>query len=134
MTVEDAVVSYLATDTNVVALVSTRVHVLILPQSPVLPAIRVQLIDEPKAYQLRGEDGLVASRVQVDAFGRDYATTGALAVAIDAALSGKSFLVGSPTFEVVSAFRLDRRVLYEAEELRMIRILQDYQVWARTIH
>lgn len=136
MTVEQAVVEHLAADGGVAALVSTRVYQLRLPQSRTLPAVRVQIIDEPILYHLRGAAGIAGARVQVDAFATEqaYSTAVTLGEAIDAALSGQTFSVGSPAFEVVGVFRLDRRVMYEADELQLVRVLQDYWVWARTSH
>jgi len=134
--VEAAVVAHLASDMAIAALVGTRVYHLKLPQSAKLPAVRVQLIDEQVGYQLRGEDGATPARIQVDAFAAEpaYDVAIAIATAVDDALSGQRFSVGSPAFEVIGVFRLDRRVMYEAEELRLVRVLQDYRVWSRTIH
>lgn len=140
MTVEQAVVDRLRTTAGVSALVGTRVYQLLLPQQPTLPAIRVQLIDEPRWYHLRGESAVTRARVQVDVFeaatiAAPYVSAAAVADAVDAALSGQVFTDGSPTtLEVVGVFRQDRQVLYEADELRLVRVLQDYWVLSRTVN
>ena len=138
MTVEQVVRERLLGDGPLSALVSTRVYMLKLPQKPTLPAGRVQLITEPLDYHMRGEDGAVRSRVQVDAYQYETATDPYdsvcdVAAAANAALSGHKFTdAGSPvSLEVTGAFRQSRRVLYEADEFRLIRISQDFIVWSK---
>lgn len=139
MSVEQAVIAQLVADADVAALVGTRVYQLKLPEQPTLPAVRVQLIDEPLSYHQRGVNGLRRARVQTDAYAWEYdtahpepyATANDLADAIDHALSGQSFSdAESPnTVQVSGCFRETRIPMYEAEELRIVRILQDYIVW-----
>ena len=139
MTVEEAVIDRLVTTAGVTALVGTRVYQFVLPQKPTLPAIRVQLVSDPRSYHLRGVNGLERSRVQVDAYaavtsGSDpYASAEAVADAIDTALSGVAFETSdSPSSRAVTAsFRITRMPIYESEELRQVRMLQDFDVWSR---
>lgn len=139
MTVEGVVRERLLADGPLTALVGTRVYMLKLPQKATLPAVRVQLIDEPKDYQLRGEDGAIRARVQVDAYQYETATdwytdASDVADAVDASLSGKTYTdAGSPvSIRVTGGFRQSRRVVHEAvEEFRLVRISQDYLVWWR---
>jgi len=136
VTVEKAVVARLASDAGVAALVGQRVYQLIMPQKPTLPAVRVQLISDPEFYHLRGGSVAARARVQTDVFtaaasGYDAATT--LAAVVDTVLSGAKFTIGSPPeIEITGAFRDNRFVAYEPDELRMIRVMQDYIVWYRT--
>ncbi len=142
MTVEEAVLEHLVADVGVSALVGSRVYQLKLPQKPTLPAVRVQLIDEPVTYHLRGGYTLTRARVQTDAFaseasgGDPYRSALAVAEAIDTALSGQRFTSqGSPPErQITGAFREDRRVMYEADELREVRVLQDYIVWSTSVN
>lgn len=122
------------------ALAGGRVYQLKLPQRPILPAIRVQLISDGTGYHLRGEDRARRSRVQVDVYVADegdaYTTAEALADEAHSMLVGEPFAVsdgGSPeeSLRVTGAFRAARRALYEADELRLVRIQQDYIVWTR---
>lgn len=133
MTAEEAVVDKLLATAAVTALVSQRVHQLILPQHPTYPAIRVQLIDEPEEYQLRGTSQPTYSRVQVDAYERvgavdAYLTATTIAAAVNDALTVVLWEVGSPPFVVSGVFRKDKRVLYEDEEFKLVRVMQDYRV------
>lgn len=148
MTPEEAVRERLLSIAAVTAIVGSRVHQLVLPQEPTLPAIRVQLIDDVPSYHLRGENGLVPSRVQVDSYagiasGQDpYARAGALASAVEgnweggspsppSGLSGwRGSLGGSPpSFYIGFAKRVDRAATFEAAPVSMVRIRLDYIVW-----
>jgi hypothetical protein len=140
MTVESAVRAQLAADPAVAALVGGRVYQLKLPQGVTLPAVRVQLIDEPAAYHLRGADKLHEARVQTDVYatetsgGDPYATAEVVADAVDEALSGRKFAIGTPPARrIAGAFRISRRTLYESDVLREVRILQDYDVFSEPI-
>lgn len=139
MTVEHAVRSYLLTVAAVTSIVSQRVYQLILPEKPTLPAVRIQLIDEPKDYHMRGATNETRARLQIDAYGSasaavaadPYAVVTNLADAIDDALSGQVF--ESEGLRISGAFRNSRRVGYESEELRLLRCLQDYTVWSKVL-
>jgi uncharacterized protein DUF3168 len=148
MTPEVAVLNRLLDIDAVTAIVGARVYQLRFPQRPTFPAIRVQLIDDVPAYHLRGENGLIPSRVQVDDVAEEgdgtnpYAQASALASAIAGSwlpgspgpptgLSGwRGDLGGSPpTIRVEFIRRIDRSVLYDPGELRQVRIRQDFLVW-----
>jgi hypothetical protein len=133
--VELAVRSHLAQDSGVTTLVSTRIYQVRLPQSPTLPALRVQLISEPHNHHLRGPDGAARARVQIDTYVSDgiadpYGSIDAIGSAIRTALDGATFTVSG--VEVTGAMCVDRRVMYEADDLRLWREMQDYIVWTRT--
>lgn len=140
MTVEEAVRARLLTLATVTALVSTRIYMDKLPASPTYPCVRVTLVSEISDYHLRGESGARTGRVQVDAFAREvsgvdpYALAVAVAEAIHgdgsgSALSGFVGSIGSPAFNINGMFRVDRRRQYDPEELRVLTMSQDYQVW-----
>lgn len=141
MTCEVAILDRLKGRAAVAALVGTRVYQLKLPQKPTLPAIRVQLISEPATLHMRGPDGMVRSLIQVDAFANEidaanpdpYGTVTRLADAVDDALHGAAFpsTDSPPSVQVLMVKRENRMPLYEAAELRIVRISQDYYVWWR---
>lgn len=139
MTVEDAVVARLLTLSAVTALVSTRVYLDKLPQSPTYPCVRVQQIDEQQAPHLRGALSLRTARIQVDAFAQErsgvspYAMAQAVADAVHGGddgtgLSGWAGEIGSPAFTIHASARVDRRRSYDPDELRVVTVSQDYQV------
>lgn len=139
MTVEEAVVGRLLDIAAVTALVSTRVYLDKLPQSPTYPCVRVQLVSEVQEHHLRGGNSMKTARVQVDAFAREvsgvnpYALAAAVADAIHGGddgtgLCGWTESIGSPALVVMAAFRLERRRQYDPDELRVCTMSQDYQV------
>jgi hypothetical protein len=145
MTVEEAIRARILMLSAVTAVVGTRVWLDKLPQSPIYPCARVQLIDDPASYHLRGPDGTTRARVQVDAYAKEgaggdpYGQVTALAAAINGnglgdsatGLSGWRGVIGSPAFEVTGCFRIDRTRRYDPEELRILTMSQDYYVWYR---
>lgn len=135
MTVEEAVRAQLLATSAVTDLVGTRIYMLVLPQKPTLPAIRVQLIDNPEDYHLRGPVDLTPARVQVDVYahaatsGNDpYASASAIAEQVNAALIAAPWSTGSPGRQIAGAFRKSRRTMYEGDEFRIVRVFQDYMV------
>ncbi|HEX8030275.1 MAG TPA: DUF3168 domain-containing protein [Vicinamibacterales bacterium] len=141
MTIEQIVVERLLSIVAVTSLVSTRVYLDKLPQSPVYPCVRVTLIDELEDYHLRG-GGLKTVRIQVDGFAKElsgidpYAMAAAVSDAIhgDDAGSGLSGWIGefgSPALQVQACLRVDRRRYYDPEELRVLTMSQDYRVTYR---
>jgi hypothetical protein len=148
VSIEEALRDRLLGLAGVTALVSARVYLLKLPQSPTYPAVRIQPVGEFEEYHLRGRERILRSRVQVDAFTNEgsvsdpYGTAAALADAIagdgngDVA-TGLSGFVGDlggspPALHIAMCQRLERRVLYDPEELRVVRMVQDFDVhwWA----
>jgi hypothetical protein len=139
VTVEALVRERLLATSAVTALVGTRIYMLVLPQRVTYPAIRVQLVDEPVRYHLRGEDGSRRARVQIDAYDQPvgstdpYAGASAVADAVRTALSGQRFTEASSpvTLEVTGVLFVGRRPLYEPDELRIVRVSQDAIVWSK---
>lgn len=134
MNVEEAIATKLIATGGVAALVGTRVWVLKLPQNPVMPAVRVQLISEPREYHLRGDQHARRARVQIDDYakeatgGNPYAIAMTLADAIETAVvTGPPYTQG--TVKVLGCYRDNRVPVYEAEELRLVRVMQDFIVW-----
>ncbi len=145
MTVEEAIRARVVGLSQVTALVSTRVYLDKLPQDVAYPCVRVMLVDDLESYQLRGPDGTLTARVQLDAYAQEasgvdpYASASSLAQAIDwdgagesaTGLAGWKGTVGSPPFEVLKCFRVNRTRFYDPEELRVVTISQDYLVTYR---
>lgn len=77
----------LIADAGVSALVGTRIFPMIRPQDSALPAVRYQVISDPRPEHLKGYDGARSSRVQYDCFAETYLGARALANAVIAALA-----------------------------------------------
>lgn len=144
MTVEEAIRALLVTMANLTALVSTRIYLAKLPQTPTYPCVRVSLVSELSDYHLRGGAGIGTARVQVDNYAREVSGVDPYALAVVVAdaingddagsgLSGWQGGIGSPPFEVLSSLRLERRQSYDPDELRIVMMSQDYRVTFRTL-
>jgi hypothetical protein len=145
VTVEEAIWARVNSLPAVAAIASTRVYLEKLPQSPTYPCVRVQLVDDPQLYHVRGPQGSRRARVQVDAFVQEVsgvdpqARVSALSAAIDgdglgrdaSGLSGFIGGIGSPPFEIQGCFRVDRTRRYDPDELRVLTMSQDYMVTYR---
>lgn len=140
MTPELAVATRLLACTAVTTLVGARVYMLRLPQKGTFPAVRVARISGVFDQQLRGPDDLAMARVQVDAYDVErpsadaYATVSALADAIRGDGLGPSASGLWGWTGVVDGLRIlnvrvdDSGADYEGDELRLIRIRQDFLV------
>lgn len=148
MTIEAAIAERLLDISALTALIGDRVYQMKLRQGAIYPAVRIQQISAQDEVHLRGPVGLERARIQVDAFmnevGSWYATCAAVADAIHGDGLGPSAsglhgwsgdIGGSPaSIRVVLIERIDRRPDYEAGELRIVRIRQDYRVhWQRVM-
>jgi hypothetical protein len=143
MSPEEAVVARLLTIPAVTAIVGTRVWLVILPQSPVTPCVRVQQVSQiDDGQNLRGGGGSRGwARVQVDAVtdvddpGNAYDVARQLTEAIhgDGRGTAATGLLGwrgtSDGLAITGIFSLlDGVAEFEPEELQQLRIRRDYQV------
>lgn len=139
MTIVDAIGTRIASLAAVVAIASTRVTSLILPQKGTLPAVRVSLISKLHRAHLRGTVGLRRVRIQVDAVaGPSSSDPYATANALDAAIHG-DFVAGEATglagwqgtvggIDVRAVLPEDAREQYLGDELRQVVVSRDYFV------
>lgn len=142
MTAAEAVIARLKAVSAVTAIVASRVYNVKLPQSPTLPAIRVQRISDTEEAHLRGGVQYFRTRVQVDAVTREGSGYDhvAVATALDAAMvgdragSGLAYYrgsFGSPAFVVDVILPDTAREGYDAVELNEFRVMRDYIVMHR---
>lgn len=133
------VIARLENVAGVTALVSTRIYQGVLPQSATCPAIRVQHIGEVRRQHLRGDAGIIVSRVQVDAVA-DGGNPITDAQAVDAAIVGDasgSALLGfkgeSGGVFIHNVEPAGEREFFDADELRQYRVIRDVLVsWSQT--
>lgn len=141
MTVATAIVERLLSLSAVTALVSTRIRVMKLRQTDVLPAIKVQRVGETEQMHLRGSVGLFRSRVQVDSVALESsgADPYASATAVDDAvhgdgagsgLCGWSGEIGSPAFQIAAILPDGVVESYDLDS-KQVRMIRDYIVWHR---
>lgn len=105
---------------------AARIHPVILPQNPVLPAISYQRIDAEHVHDHGGMSGLAHARMQLDCWDDDYAGARDLAEKVRLALDGFTGVVGSTTFGAI--WLLDERDLYDDAPL-FYRRSMDFDVW-----
>lgn len=142
MTVEESVRQRLLQLTDLTALVSTRIYLDKLPQSPTYPCVRVTLISDPREQHLRGPNSVRTARIQVDSYASEssgvdpYARVIAVADAVEgdglgdgaSGLSGWIGAIGSPALSILDADPGDRRRSYDPQELRLLTMSQDYMI------
>ncbi len=142
MTPEQAIRARLLATPAVTAIVASRIYEIAAPESPTVPLIVIRLVSEPVEYHLRGPVGTITTGVQIDGYVSERAISAsddpganlnALGAAIDASLSGQVFTAGSPaSIQVTGVFRRNRmKPPRAADELRYLRVIQDYIVWSK---
>jgi len=93
MSVEQAIVQLLKADTDVAALVGTKIYPQIAPQNKVYPYIVYHLVTEIPLRHLASASNLSYSRQQLDIFADTYAKAKDLAEKVFQALDGFRGLV-----------------------------------------
>ena len=77
MVIEEALMTYLLTQSGLTALVSNRIYFLKLPQTPKLPAVVIQKIDSPKLHGFSADYGAM-TRIQVTSWALSYSGASAI--------------------------------------------------------
>lgn len=118
---------------GLVALVSTRVYPVILPQAPMLPAITYQIVTNDSEYSMEGPSRLADPRMQIDLYAGTALGVQQLRDAVMAALSGTKGVFGSPPVRIQGIFRTMELDAYEeqleASGPRMWRKTLDFNLW-----
>ena len=99
-TVDEGLVAYLQNYAGLVALISTRVYLMLIPQSATLPCLTVTRISTPRTltHDSVGATGLLAHpRFQFNAYATTYASGKAITDQLRAALNGKTGSIGYQT-------------------------------------
>jgi len=130
MTIEEALRTYLLADANISSLVSTRIYYQYLPQNPVYPLIRYQVISDESLYSNDGDIGLDRPRIQFDSDSDDSEQCIALAGLIRKRLSGFRGAISGKQVQGIfrDNVRDDDEVLADGIT-KIYRRLQDFFVW-----
>lgn len=144
MTADEAVVARIEEISAVTALVDDRVFALKAPQDEKRPLIVVQKASDVRQSHFRGGSLRGRARVQVDVHvsetsgGDPKLMAEAIVAAVNGnysgdALAGWRGTLGSPPL-TIEEIRFSQEIgpLYEAEELRSVRIIQEYDVFYMT--
>lgn len=127
--------SILLADTAVSAAIGgVRIYPSTLPQGVTLPSLVQNLISEDMGYHTQGDDGLMAARIQIDAWALTPDLAVSLADLVFDRLSGYSGTAGygsnSPqnTMTVRGAFLSQGRESYDSAS-KMYARQRDYILW-----
>lgn len=124
---EAALAAILSADAAVFAIVGARIHPIQRPQGSATPALVMTRTGGGHAYTYAARDGLVESRVQIDAWADRYADAKALARAVTDALSG--FRAASGTIRSAFLFA-ERDGLAEIDPGgTLARVSLDFTIW-----
>jgi hypothetical protein len=96
---EQDLLTYLLAQTNVAAVVGSRVTWVKAPQGVARPNVILHRIAGLRDTTNDGPSGFVSSRIQVDCFGVSFLSAKTAANAIEVALSGGHFIQGSTEFQ-----------------------------------
>ena len=125
MTVDEALVSRLATAPDVAALVGERIFAEVLPYGQAMPAITYQHISLSPLPVLRGTAGLDNPRVQIDCWADTYNEARSLARAVRGAMKGLESVAES---YIGAASLIGSRGLPDADSRRS-RVSMDFSLW-----
>lgn len=132
-TLEEALISYLKAYAGLVALISTRVHVMDKPRAVVYPCLTFQRIDTPRihTHDTSGASGDLASpRIQFDAWADTYAAAKAITDQLRAALNGKKGAIGTaPNQVTISAALVETERTFTDEVINKYRSQSEYTIW-----
>ena len=82
-----ALYTYLQTQADLTALVSTRMYPVRLPQKPTLPALVITKIAKPREYSHSGDSNLANPTYQFDCWAKTHQDAVALQAKLDLALT-----------------------------------------------
>ncbi|MEF2551991.1 DUF3168 domain-containing protein [Aurantimonas sp. A2-1-M11] len=85
---EEALTGYLLATAGLTALVDNRVNWNARPQASATPSVVLTRVGGTPDYTMAGASGLVASRIQIDAWGKTFASAIGVSRAVKTALSG----------------------------------------------
>ena len=129
MVIEEAIYTYLSNHAGLTALVSTRIHPLIMPQSTVLPAVTFSKVSGPRVHAMQQDAGLAYPRFQVSCWGATYKSAKDVAAQVRAALQDFKGTMGGVGGVVVSGvFIQDENDLYEPGT-QVYHIALDFVIW-----
>lgn len=126
--IEDNVVAYLLTKTDITNIVTARIYANTLPQKPTLPALTYNRIATERSQTLNtGRPGLAAARLQFDCWGKTYAEVKTLAEKMRLTLQGFSgVLSGGISAQAIHLF--GEWDMYEPTT-QEFRVVLDFEVW-----
>ena len=125
---EAVLYAHLSSYAGLVAIVSDRIYPVIMPQNPTYPTVTFQRIDGPREHAFVVDAGLAHPRIQVDSWGKSYASVKSVATQLRGAMERWADETTNPV--VLDSFLENDEDTQEAET-GLYRVRQDYIVWYR---
>ena len=125
--ISDNLYAFLAAQSSITTLASTRIYPIILPQEPTYPAITYRESDHDLIETFDGQTGLTNSFYEIDAWSKTYAGTISLANAIRAALKNHSGNMG--TINVCKISLISGPITVYEDEVEAYRQTQIFSIW-----
>ena len=131
--IEQGLGSYLSAYAGLVALVSTRVYHMRIPERATFPLVIFQRISTPRqlTHDTSGATGTLESpRFQFDAYGTTALAVKAITTQLRAALHGKTGTIGSGANEMTiqAAYVMDEVPEYDVTT-ELYRQRSDFMIW-----
>ena len=130
MSVEAAVRASLVANSGVLAMVSNRVYVGILPQGVVFPCVLIYPVTQNDDPTINSIPTTKWARLQIEAWADTYAAMQSLHDAINTALAGQSLTPTGYALESITPLT-SGRYTYESE-VEKHRRSRDYGIWWKT--
>jgi hypothetical protein len=131
MIIEEALFAHLTSDSDVSALVGTRVYPLVAPQDAELPLLVYQRISTPRVRSQSGPSGLAHPRFQITARATSVSQLRDLANKVRIALDGfKGVMGGASGVNVGAIFQDNERDGY-GETTMEYSVQMDFIIWHR---
>lgn len=126
MSVEAGLIAYLLADTDVSALVSTRIKPLQLAENTALPGITINRVSTSPVHKHNGKATEFRTRFQLDIWAETFSSAKALCTKVRLALDGYSGTMGA--YRVDSVVLLDEVDDFEPENDN-VRVIQEYELY-----
>jgi hypothetical protein len=130
MSVESVIYSALTANTNVSAIVSTRVYPMVAPRSAAMPLLTYERASTDEIGIMSGVDGALTVHLSVDCWGTTYLGARSAADAVEGVLNGYSNTASDPV--VIMVRREGERDIVEppeaAEDKPLFRVSQDWAI------
>jgi hypothetical protein len=126
--IEQALLTYLLTQSGLTALVASRIYYVKAPQDVTEPYIIMLKVSSPRNHSYDGSSHLAESRFQFSIFATTYKETKDIAIQLQNALQGKTGNIGTaPGVDVGGIFYDNETDLYEVET-GLFHCAVDYRV------
>lgn len=123
--------TYLQTQSDVTAIIGTRMFPRVLPQGESLPAIVFSLVTSTSEHKITGASSGVRAIVQLDCYAETHIAANDLSEKVRLALHGYSGTAGSST--IGSSLLENKREMFDAptdgSDVPAYRVMMEWEIW-----